>query len=199
MVSGSRSGDYDVAADPYCYPGTALLTNIPDIRDAAALAAFETASTAQRSDEPLPRGRLSVRHYQAIHRHLFQDVYPWAGKFREVRITKEGSTFCYPEHIPEEMQNLFAQLRDMRFLGGLSREGFIQAAARFLATLNAIHPFREGNGRTQMTFLTLLADCAGHPLDLDHLDPYRFLEAMVASFQGDERPLVKELEEMIQE
>ena len=55
----------------------------------------------------------------------------------------------------------------------------------FLATLNAIHPLREGNGRTQLTFLALLAHRARHPLDLDLLEPEQFLAAMVASFRGD--------------
>jgi cell filamentation protein len=66
---------YDAVADPYCYADTTVLKNIPGIWDAAALEAFEAISTAQRAEEPLPNGRLSVRHYRAVHRHLFQDVY----------------------------------------------------------------------------------------------------------------------------
>ena len=66
---------YDAVADSYCYTGTSVLKNLPDIRDQAALDALEAVSTAQRSDEPLSGGRLSVAHYRAIHRHLFQDVY----------------------------------------------------------------------------------------------------------------------------
>jgi cell filamentation protein len=76
---------------------------------------------------------------------------------------------------------------------GLSRETFGAQAASFLSTLNAIHPFREGNGRTQTIFLTLVADRAGHPLNLDKLEPEAFLAAMVASFAGDERKLVKQM------
>lgn len=184
---------YDAIADPYCYTGTSVLKNLPDIRDQAALDAFEAVSTAQRSDEPLPSGRLSVAHYRAIHRHLFQDVYAWAGKFRTVRIGKDGSAFCYPENIAREMKNVFSDLKQQNYLRGLSHENFVASAARFLATLNAIHPFREGNGRTQTIFLVLLADQAGHPLDLDKLVPERFLAAMVASFQADESLLIEEL------
>jgi cell filamentation protein len=184
---------YDAAHDPYCYPGSTVLKNIPDIRDQAALDAFEAASTAQRADEPLPVGRMSVAHYRAIHRHLFQDVYAWAGRYRTVRIGKDGSAFCYPEHIDREMKVLFAELKSRRFLAGLSRDVFAERAAHFIATLNAIHPFREGNGRVQTTFITLLADRAEHPLDLDRLNPEAFLAAMVASFRGDESKLVSEL------
>ena len=72
---------YDAIVDPYCYPGTTVLRNVPNIRDQAELDEFEAAMTAQRADEPLPGGRLSVSHYRRIHHHLFQDVYFWAGRF----------------------------------------------------------------------------------------------------------------------
>jgi len=184
---------YDAVEDPYCYPGTTVLRNLLDIREQDILDEFEAALTAQRADEPLPAGRLSATHYQAVHRHLFQDVYEWAGRFRTVRISKDGSAFCYPENIPSEMKKLFASLKKKRHLRGLSRERFATEAAAFLSTLNAIHPFREGNGRTQTTFLALLAQHAGHPLDLDKLQPDNFLAAMVASFKGDDRPLEQQL------
>ena len=184
---------YDAVADPYCYSGTSVLKNLPDIRDRAALGAFEAVSTAQRSDEPLPGGRLSVAHYRAIHRHLFQDVYAWAGKFRTVRIGKDGSAFCYPENISREMKVVFSDLKQQNHLRGLSHRNFVASAARFLAALNAIHPFREGNGRAQTSFLVVIADQAGRPLDLGKLVPERFLAAMVASFQADETLLIEEL------
>lgn len=184
---------YDTIADPYCYPDTTVLKNIPNIRAQAELDAFEAAMTAQRADEPLPAGHLSVSHYQKIHHHLFQDVYPWAGRFRTVRISKDGSAFCYPENISRQMKRLFKQLKDGGFLRGLSRVEFAFQAAAFLSTLNAIHPFREGNGRTQTTWLALLADHAAHPLDLEMLEPEKFLAAMVASFRGDDRPLEQQI------
>lgn len=184
---------YDAIADPYCYPGTTVLKNIPDIRDQIGLDDFETVMTTQRADEPLPTGRFSVSHYQAIHRHLFQDIYPWAGRFRAVRISKDGSAFCYPENIVREMRSLFETLRGKNFLRGLSREAFASEGAAFLSTLNAIHPFREGNGRTQTIFLTLLAAHAGYPFDLERLEPEAFLAAMVASFKGDDEPLSRQL------
>ncbi len=188
---------YDAISDPYCYEGTTILKNVPGIRDQAALNEFEAAMTAQRSDEPLPSGRLSAAHYRAVHRHLFQDVYSWAGEFRTVRIGKGGSAFCYPEHIDREMQKLFADLRRQNYLRNLSAAEFAAHAARFMSTLNAIHPFREGNGRTQMTFLMLLADRAGHPIDVEQLVPERFLSAMIASFDGNEQLLVSELRRLV--
>lgn len=188
---------YDAVSDPYCYPGTTVLKNIADLRTQPELDRFETVMTAQRTDEPLPPGRLSVVQYRAIHHHLFQDVYVWAGRFRTVRMGKDGSAFCYPEHIDQEMRTLFSKLRKERFLSNRTPEDFARSAAEFLSTLNAIHPFREGNGRTQMTFLALLADRAGHSLNLERLAPQAFLGAMVQSFRGDNAPLERRIAELI--
>ena len=137
---------YDAVADPYCYTGTSLLRNLPDLRDQAALDAFEAVSTTQRSDEPLPNGRLSLTHYRAIHHHLFQDVFAWAGKFRTTRISKDGSAFCYPENIPREMKNLFSDLKRRNYLCGLSHEDFVASAAHFLATSTQFTPFERETG-----------------------------------------------------
>src|SRR3954463_6605655 len=89
-----------------------------------------------------------------------------------------NSMFCYPEHIHAQMQSLFAWLGDRRHLADLSKQDFAQAGAHFLSELNAIHPFREGNGRTQMAFFAMMASAAGHPLDLSLLEPEPFLAAM---------------------
>jgi len=146
----------------------------------------------------LPRGALGFGHYCAIHRHLFQDVFDWAGKLRTVRIAKGDSMFCYPEHIDGEMKKLFLRLRAERFLRGLSAKDFAHSAAHLLAELNAIHPFREGNGRTQLTYLALLAERAGHPLALERMKPDAMLAAMVASFKTDETPLAALIEGLIE-
>jgi cell filamentation protein len=74
-------------------------------------------------------------------------------------------------------------------LQGLNDSTFADKAAHFLAELNAIHAFREGNGRSQLTFFALLADHASHPIDLDKLDPHEMLDAMISSFDGDEAKL----------
>jgi cell filamentation protein len=188
---------YEAEPDPYCYPDSSVLENKAGLTSVEALEEFETAMTFARAEEPLPAGRFSVRHYRAIHHHLFQDVYAWAGNFRSARMTKDASTFCYPEHIVREMRALFAWLKREHHLEHRDRAEFAIGAAHFLAELNAIHPFREGNGRTQLTFLALLADRAGHPLDLDQLDPDMMLDAMIKSFSGDEAPLATAIDSLI--
>ena len=105
--------------------------------------------------------------------------------------------FCYPEHIDVEMRKLFGGLRDSKYFRGLRPDEFARKAAHFLSELNAIHPFREGNGRAQLALLTLLAERAGHPLTLDNLDPTAMLAAMVTSFSGKEAKLAKLIETLV--
>ena len=81
-----------------------MLKNKFGLRDQAELSAFEALSVAVRAEEPLPVGHFSPAHYCAVHRHLFQDVYGWAGRYRTVRMTKDRSPFCFPENIDGEMR-----------------------------------------------------------------------------------------------
>src|SRR4051812_3788419 len=134
---------YEVHDDTYCYPGTTVLKNLLDLKEQAELDAFEAEITNQRALEPLPVGLLDPIHYKAIHRHLFQDVYAWAGELRTVRISKGKSAFCFPEYIEREMTKLFAGLAEKHHLTHLSKALFAKEAAHFLAEINAIHPFRE--------------------------------------------------------
>jgi len=188
---------YDAVEEPYCYPGTTVLKNRLNLKKQSELDAFEAEITAQRAEEPLPSGRLGYAHYKAIHKHLFQDVYAWAGKIRNVRISKGGNMFCYPESIDREMTKLFAALTAQKHFKGTEPKDFAAKAAHFLAELNAIHCFREGNGRTQLTFLTLAAEEAAHPLDIERLDPEAVMAAMIESFGGDETPLAKLISKLI--
>ncbi len=185
---------YDVFDDPYCYKGTTCLKNRMGLRDAVLLSAFEVEMTTLRADEPLPSGRFGPAHYRNIHRHLFQDVYRWAGRYRTVRTAKGGNPFCYPENISSEMDKLFRVLSDPPFLDGVDLQDFIPAAADFLAELNAIHPFREGNGRAQLAFMHLLGVRAGHLFQFERINPVTFMPAMIASFGGQLAPLIAELQ-----
>src|SRR5690606_13229379 len=124
---------------------------------------------------PLPDGRLTPTHFRAVHRHLFQDVYNWAGRYRTVRVSKSGSMFCFPENIEPQLRALFAWLADHDRLTGLDADDFAELGAHFLSELNAIHAFREGNGRVQMAFFAMMADRAGHPIDFGQLEPEPFL------------------------
>ena len=188
---------YDAVADPACYHGSSVLKNLPGYRSQAELDHFEAVATASRFLEPMPTGRWSVSHFQAVHRHIFQDVYRWAGRPRSIRIRKGDSMFCYPEHIPTELHRVFRELRQADHLRGRDPTYFAEGAAHFLADLNAVHAFPDGNGRTQLAFMTLLAAHVGHSLDLDRLEPEAFLAAMIASFKGNEKPLEQAIVQLV--
>ncbi len=114
-----------------------------------------------------------------------------------MRISKQGSAFCFPEHISAQAAKLFSDLEAKKYFENLPEKEFAEQAAHFLAELNAIHAFREGNGRTQLTFFAMLADRAGQTLDLEKLDPDAMLHAMIASFDGDEVKLTEVISKLI--
>lgn len=180
---------YEAERDPLCYAGTTVLINRAGLRTQAELDDFEFTMFLSRSLEPLPGGQLDYAHYRSIHRHLFQDVYSWAGEPRTIRIAKGGNWFCFPENLNAHMRRTFDWLADHQFLIGLGETQFADSAAYFLAELNAGHPFREGNGRTQFAFLKLLILNAGRGFDDDALDPERTLAAMIQSFGNNLEPL----------
>lgn len=187
---------YEVFDDPYRYPGTNVLKNRAGLRDAETLEQFELEMVALRAEEGPPRGNFTHVHYRRVHRHLFQDVYDWAGKDRTIRTGKGGNWFCFPEHIDGEMARLFAQVKRSPFLPGARPDGFVPALAHFLGELNAIHPFREGNGRIQLVFARMLGLRSGNPIRLASIEAEPFLAAMIASFAGDLAPLIDELQRL---
>jgi cell filamentation protein len=177
---------YEVADDTYCYPGATVLKNKLNIQSQQALDDAEVEFTDLRASDPMPDGAFDYAHYKAVHHHIFQDLFDWAGEPRTVRISKGNSAFCYPEHIEKQANKIFADLADLNHLNGLNPQEFAKQAAHFLAELNALHPYRDGNGRTQLSFLVILAANAGYTIDTDKLDPERVMPAMIESFSGNE-------------
>ena len=91
------SNDYRYVDPDYVYtdPKTGVLRNLENISNYNALTFAETAATAKRASELL-ENPLSVTRSDtlfAVHRHLFQDIYEWAGQKRAVEISKGGKLF----------------------------------------------------------------------------------------------------------
>lgn len=189
---------YNAVEDPLCYQGTQVLRNKAGIRDQDELDQFEQLMFESRAEELLPEGALDFAHYRTLHYHYFQDVYDWAGDVREIRTGKGDNWFCYPEYIVTQAERLFGDLAARNHLADMpGKREFARGAARFLSDLNAIHPFREGNGRIQLVFLTMLARNAGLRLDERKLRPKPFLGAMIASFDGELEPLIEEIRRLL--
>ncbi len=189
---------YNAVEDPLCYPGTQVLRNKAGIHDQDELDQFELLMFESRAEERLPEGALDFAHYLALHHHYFQDVYDWAGNLRNVRTGKGDNWFCYPEHIVAQAEQLFGELVARNHLADKpGKRGFTEGAAWFLSELNAIHPFREGNGRIQLVFLTMLARNAGFRINERKLRPEPFLHAMILSFKGELEPLMEEIQRLL--
>jgi len=110
---------YDATDDPYTYENSTVLVNKLDLRDQGDLDDFEAEITHARAREPLPEGNLDFAHFCAIHHHLFQDVFDWAGTPRTVRISKQGSAFCYAEHIDAQATKLNTIAKSPLLIGEL--------------------------------------------------------------------------------
>jgi cell filamentation protein len=170
--------------DPYVDPATGVLRNRLGIDDAAVLARAEGLLAFQAEIELYASGASVVRcdlaALQSIHRHLFAEIYDWAGELRTVDIAKGDSTFALARHVRQAAADVFRQVArtDLR---GLWLRPFVRTAARLLGDVNALHPFREGNGRAQRAFLQLLARHAGYQFRWSEVDPAENVAVSAAS------------------
>jgi len=183
--------------DPYVYPGTLVLRNLLGITKPAFLDKQERSLVVLRSRKGVPRGDFDLAHLRAIHCHLFQDVYDWAGELRTVEIGKGDQQFQFRQYIQTGMADVHRRLVQSRLLSGLPPAGFAEQAAGIIGDTNYIHPFRDGNGRTQLQYLKQLAGKAGHRLDLARIEGHGWLEASVASHATDYGPMAALIAEAV--
>ena len=178
-----------MANDPYTYPGTDTLRNRLGITDDKTLTEAERRPTQARGAEA---ARLTfpatADGYRALHKHLFQDLYDWAGKDRTVDTAKGGARFAHVPYIARELDKLFADVAGKNSLRGLPRDEFFDGLGNHINEINAIHPFREGNGRTMRHHAAHLARDAGHPIRIASIDKTAWMEASRHGFlTGDHR------------
>jgi len=179
---------YD-ADDTYCYPGTDVLRNKAEITTAEDLDAYEGELSTLRSIEILENptaGQFDLAHLQRIHLALFQDVYDWAGKIRTVDISRGNSRFANVRFIESAANDIFNKLARENWLRGLDADTLSKRLAHYLSEINALHPFREGNGRVQRIFISQLSQSAGYQLDYSDLEQEQIYRAMELAFNGDE-------------
>jgi cell filamentation protein, protein adenylyltransferase len=177
--------------DPYSDPVTGVLYNKLGRSTAAGLEAAEreiTHAALILLDESPVSPSYDLPHLQEIHKRVFGDIYEWAGQIRTVTIAR-GAVFCLPQYIDSSAAVIFGELHDEDCLRGLRRDAFVGRLAHYLGEVNALHPFREGNGRAQRAFFGQLARDAGFTLAWQHLDPARNVEASAAIMHGDSEPM----------
>jgi cell filamentation protein len=183
-------------ADPYTYPGTDVLTNRLNLRDQAALTAAERDFVRLRGDEAARlEFALTPDGFRAVHLQLFQDVYEWAGENRTVDIAKGGGAyFAKVPFIERSLEQLFKDLARGDGLKGLPRDDFFDQLGNHINELNAIHAFREGNGRTMRVHAERIAQSAGHPIRISGIDAGTWMNASRHGFvTGDHRALAQAL------
>lgn len=172
----------------YCYPDTDTLINRLNIHDAGRLLEAETGLVSirlyQLQKHPV-KGSFDFAHLCNIHHHIFQDVYDWAGELRTVNIAKK-SLFCLVQHMTGYAQTIFPAYYNDCMRAKDNPEEFIHVLAEHYADLNALHPFREGNGRSQREFCRELCLKCGYLLDLTHTCRDEMLQASIDSLEkGD--------------
>ena len=194
--------------EDYFWPGTDVLRNKLNVRDAIVLSYVETQVSHVRifehvlNDEPVDT--FDYAYMRRVHRQLFGDIYDWAGQPRvvpETAMTKRGPdvvnhevgdpdapTVAYRYYpgpkVAEAADNLYSRLAAEDYLTGLGQRQFVDRLSRYWGAVDQIHSFREGNTRSQFVFFFDLARNAGYSLDLQALYDERRSEFVAARFHG---------------
>ena len=147
--------------------------------------------------QPIP-GVFDFDHYKRIHQFLFCDLYDWAGQIRTINLSKKGTAFVPAAEIESCAVACFKRLAE--FSGeGMSHRELAEEVADFYHTVNMLHPFREGNGRTQRIFFTQWIRSLGYDFDLSSVDPDAFMIATIYAAQGVMDQLADFFEQMIEQ
>lgn len=168
----------------YCYPASEVLINKLNIKYEKDLFNAEKELTAIRlrelQEKPI-KGKYDFAHLKAIHKYIFQDIYSWAGKVRTVEIGK-GNLFCTTTCINDYAQSVFNKYFPQCFEARESFDDFVKVFADNYGDLNALHPFREGNGRAQREFARIVCLKCSYEFSLACTTHREMLEASKLSF-----------------
>ena len=161
---------YETHTDPYTDKSNPeLLINKLGIKDKKELENIEQAIVSLKMSDikNYPKGDYSLKHYLNLHKYLFEDIYDWAGKIRQVTIQKGSTIFPPPQYVESAYSNFYKQIKKDNGLKNIKSEDLHKSLAFYHGEINIIHPFREGNGRTTRAFLSLMVK-ESHSLELDY-------------------------------
>jgi cell filamentation protein len=172
----------------YCYPNTDVLINKFGIKNSKDLleseGIFSGFRLAHLLSKPIVDGKFDLKHLQLIHKYIFQDIYSWGGELRTVDISK-GNCFCIHQYINDEADRIFGGIKKEEYLKNLDIDSFSDRLAYYSGEINALHPFREGNGRSAREFIRCLAYNAGYTIDFSKINTEELFDAFVKSFSVD--------------
>jgi cell filamentation protein len=176
----------------YYYENVPVLKNYFNLKDQSRLTSLETDISLNRLSELNARpikGRFSWTHLSNIHRYIFGDIYPFAGKSRNENIIKGETQFCSCEYIHQTFLQMIFSLKSEKYLKGLTTRDLSNRLAYYMSELNMIHPFREGNGRAIREYIRCLALSRGVNIHWDLIDKDRLLQAIIHSVGKDHQAL----------
>ncbi|MDQ7728637.1 putative adenosine monophosphate-protein transferase Fic [Halomonas sp. SpR8] len=181
---------YGTGQDPYCYPDSDILRNKLEIFDAVELEEAERELSLINADGiELSLPPYDFAYLKRLHHQLFHDLYDWAGEVRTIDIAKDDTRFCNVNRIIPEAEKLFNKLAERNHFTQLEKADLIPACAELYGDLNVVHPFREGNGRAQRMFFEHLIINCGYHLSWHPLERNEWIEANIAGYYCDYRPL----------
>lgn len=177
--------------DPYLNPDTRILENIPGLETQDELDRFEEILFQANFTEATAYAQniayFNLDAWQTIHRICFSDIYKWAGELRTVRISKGNTVFAYPEHIENQSNKIFADLNNILKSGQMP----LEKAAELFAEINVLHPFREGNGRTQRILYSEILRRLGYLVDYNLTSQDEMIDAMIHGYNANYEPIQK--------
>lgn len=180
---------FSTEQDPYLNPDTGILANIPGLETQGELDRFEEILFQANFEEATLYAQnlvdFNLDAWKVIHRICFSDVYQWAGETRTVRISKGTTVFAYPEHIESESSRIFAELNNLLVTEKLT----LDKAAELFADINVLHPFREGNGRTQRILFSDVLRRIGYLVDYNLTSQDEMIEAMIHGYSANYEPI----------
>lgn len=171
-----------------CYEGTTVLINKFGIKDDAKLDMVErdiTSALIAKAYIEIPFEDVDFDFYKNLHYYVFSDIYEWAGKIRNVDMSKKGTRFCPPEKIETSGRAIFEYLSKKSYFTALADEEFVKEFTELYCRLNYLHPFREGNGRVQRLFLSMLLKNMEKSIDFSKIDTYLLMIATTKAISGD--------------
>jgi cell filamentation protein len=195
--------NYEYIDPDYTYtdPKTGVLRNLANITDSNDLLFFESAAVIKRAKE-LESQPIAVHNAETlldIHRYLFQDVYHWAGQKRTVEISKQGKPFFLTAYFDKGFAYIGTLITNYRKTDPVNKSQLAEHLAVLLDSINYLHPFREGNGRTQREFIRVIALEKGYTLNLNPPDNFDIYERyMSGTIEGDVEKLTLLILEMMQ-
>lgn len=178
------SQKYGSSDSKYFYPNSNTIINKLDIQNAQLLKEAEALYTAQRLLELQATtiiDNFDLESLIMIHKYIYQDLYDFAGSIRVENISKGETLFAAVPYIIPNAEKLFTQLKSENYISGTTINEFSEKAAYYMAELNIIHPFREGNGRTIREFIRCLALKCGFTLNWNAVSDSEILEASISS------------------